>query len=443
MQLISNLRSALPQIVAVLPFVCYGFVALVFLAGIVRLSLVARSTILLKRHLRSMRAVDYRRFQDSEHLMPVSLILPATNETGRLNEQINSLLSLEFKQYELIVVANSAHTDAWASLREGYKLLPFRQPFKKTLNSSHVEAVYRSAKDVRLVVLDIKDANNAGALNAGVNVSTYPIIVPVYPGLRLTRDALLKTVYAFVSDPACVFIGSVARIDVTAEGEAGKRMSILAQQQYIERIRSLYSNRIAYEKIGLYLSLRGQFAAFLKSAVVEAGGFSGEAKADAADLLLRIHARMRKDKRTYCAKLLPDTVCVELPQKSIRTVCAAQRRGQHEMRASVRRNSTIARALRGAGYTRFTEKTWPLLELLCIVTVLASAALGAVPILFLVLYLLLGVLFGSIQSVFSVLLEEYAFQRQTDTGLLLGRYVLAIFDNIGFHLRVTLARIFS
>ena len=443
MQLISVLHSALPKIVAVLPYVCYGFLALLFFTGVVRLILLARSTALLKRHVRSLRAVDYRRFQDSEHLMPVSLILPATNVTGRLNEQIDNLLKLEFKQYELIVVANSAHADAWQSLYEGYSLLPFRQPFKKTLKSAQVEAVYRSAKDVRLVVLDIRDASSARALNAGVNMSSYPIIMPVHPDLRLTKDALLKTVYAFVSDPACVFIGSVARIGDGAEEEAGNRMPILAQQQYIERLRAIYSNRAGYQEIGQDLSLQGQLAAFLKSAVVEAGGFSDEAKAEETDMLLRIHARLRKEKRVYCARLLPDAVCYELPQKRMRDVCEAERQGQRKMRDSIRRNRAVTRALRGAGYLRFTEKTLPLAELLGIVTALVSTALGAVPPLFLALYLLLGVLFGSVLSVLSVLLEEYAFQRKTDTGLLLGRYLLAILDNFGFRLRVTCARIFS
>ena len=443
MQLISVLHSALPRIVAVLPYVCYGFLALLFFTGVVRLLLLARSTALLKRHVRSLRAVDYRRFQDSEHLMPVSLILPATNVTGRLNEQIDNLLKLEFKQYELIVVANSVHADAWQSLYEGYSLLPFRQPFKKTLKSAQVEAVYRSAKDVRLVVLDIRDASSARALNAGVNMSSYPIIMPVHPDLRLTKDALLKTVYAFVSDPACVFIGSVARIGDGAEEEADNRMPILAQQQCIERLRAIYTNRAGYQEIGQDLSLQGQLAAFLKSAVVEAGGFSDEAKAEEADLLLRIHARLRKEKRVYRVKLLPDAVCYALPQKRMRDVCEAERQGQRKMRDSIRRNRAVTRALRGAGYLRFTEKTLPLVELLGIVTALVSTALGAVPPLFLALYLLLGVLFGSVLSVLSVLLEEYAFQRKTDTGLLLGRYLLAILDNFGFRLRVTCARIFS
>lgn len=443
MQLISSLRSVLPQIKAVLPYVCLGFLMLAFLAGIVRLVLIARATIALRQHVRSLRSVDYRRFQDSEHVMPVSLILPATNEAASLKEQVDNLLSLDFKQYELIVVANSAHTQAWASLCEGYSLLPFRQPFKKTLKSAHVEGVYRSAKDVRLVALDVRDNSIAGALNAGVNLASYPIIAPVYPDIRLTKDALLKMVYAFVSDPTCVFIGSFARVGVNDPNGTRDKMPVLAHQQYLDQLRMFYTNRTGYASIGLHLPQSRTFCAFLKSAVTEAGGFSEQAKAESADLLLRIHARLRKEKRDYCASLLPDAVCVRLPQKRMRGVCAQVRKGQRDMRDTVRRNGAIARALPGAGYTRFAEKLWPFVELLGVVSVLFSALLGAIAPVFAGLYLLLGVLLGAVQSVLAMLLEEYAFQRQTDTGLLLGRYTLAIFDNIGFRLRTTLARIFS
>jgi cellulose synthase/poly-beta-1,6-N-acetylglucosamine synthase-like glycosyltransferase len=306
-----------------------------------------------------------------------------------------------------------------------------------------VEGVYRSAKDVRLVVLDVRKADRAGALNAGVNVSSYPIIAPVYPDLRLTKNALLKTVYAFVSDSSCVFIGSYARVGKALENEADAHMPVLAQEQYLERTRTFYTNRMGYATIGLYLPLSKTFAAFLKSAVTEAGGFSGEAKAEAADLLLRIHARMKQDKRAYSARLLPDAVCYQLPRETMRGVCAQVRAGQREMRNTVRRNRAIVRTLRGARYTRLAERIWPLVELLGILTVVICAALGAVTWLFAGLYLLLGVLLGAVVSTLSMLLEEYAFQRQTDTGLLLGRYVLAIWDNLYFRLRITLARMFS
>lgn len=438
-----SLRSALPEMLAALPYICYGFLALLFLSGIVRLALIARSTVAIKKHLRSLRAVDYRRFQDSEHVMPVSLILPAVNEYASLNEQVENLLQLDFKQYELIVVANSAHTEAWANLKEGYSLIPFHQPFKKTLQASEVAAVYRSAKDVRLVVMDVRDANIAGALNAGINVSSYPIVAPVYPGLRLTKDALLRTVYAFVSDSACVFMGSFPRVGSAAESGGGERLTMLAQQQYLERLRLFYTNRTEYLSFGLYLPFSWTFAAFLKSAAVEAGGFSPRAKAESADLLMRIHALQRKEKRTYCARLLPDAICYQLPQKTVRSVSAQLRAGLCGMRDTLRLNKTTARALRGAGYNRLAERFWPLVEFLGIILVVVSAALNAVPALFAVFYLLMGVLLGAVQTALAMLLEEYAFQRRTDTGLLLGRYALSILAQIGYRVRMTLVRIFS
>lgn len=443
MQLILNLRAALPDLIAILPYVCYGFLALVFCAGIARLMLIARSTVLLRQHVRSLRSVDYRRFQDSEHVMPVSLILPAATEKSSIKDQVNNLLSLEFKQFELIVIANSENTMVWKELLESYRLLPFSQPFKKTVKGAAIEKVYRSASDVRLIVLDSREKNRALALNAGVNVSSYPVIAPVYPDLRLTQDALLKMVYAFVSDPACVFIGSFARVGTVTGGEKTSKTPGLAQQQSIERLRIMYTNRAGYAQIGLYLSQSSTFCAFLKSAVMESGGFSAEANAEGADLLLRIHARLRKEKRAYCAKLLPDAVCVQQPQKKMRGVCAGIARDQREMRDSIRRNRAVSRALRGAGYTRFAEKTWPLVEFLGILAISVSAILGAVSPMFALLYLFLAALLGSIQSVLAVLLEEYAFQRQTDTGLLLGRYTLAILDSFGYRLRTTLTRIFS
>ena len=442
MQFITVLQSALPAIKVGLASTCYLFFALALLAGIVRLILIGRSTARLKQHIRSLRSVDYRRFQDSEHIMPVSLILPATQETASLKDQMENLLSLDFRQYELIVVANSTHKETWASLNSTYKLLPFRQPYKRTLKSAQIEGVYRSASDVRLVVLDSRDDSMAGALNAGVNLSSYPLIAPVYPDLRLTKDALLKTVYAFVSDSACVYIGSFARVR-DAESEPARKKTLIAQQQYLERLTLLYSNRAGYVDLGTYLPLSRTFAAFLKSAVLESGGFSDAVKAPGADLLLRIHARMRREKRAYCARLLPDAVCYQLPQRRMHDVLASIRAGQREMRDTIHRNRTVAREIPGAVETRFAEKTWPFVELLGVIAVVLSGILGVVSPVTVVLYLLLGILFGSAQSVCAALLEEYAFQRQTDTGLLLKRYLLAIADQFCYRLCTALTRIFS
>ena len=420
----------------VLPVFCNLCLALLLAAGVFRLVELIRSSAKIRKHVSSLRAVDYRRFQDSEHMMPVSLILPATLETGDLKAAVDNLLSLEFKQYELIVVADSRNSASWESLQQGYHLLPFRQPYKKTLQTGEITGVYRSAQDVRLVVLDQRGTSNADALNAGVNVSSYPIIGVVYPDLRLTKDALLKAIYAFVSDPNCVFIGTFPRV---GEGES---RTAFAELQRIERLRTLFTHQTGYENLGVYLPLQHTFGAFLKSTVQESSGFSNATTGELGDLLLRMHARLQKEKRDYCARLLPEAICHQLPQAGMHAVCEQAGRMERARRAVCARNKAQAKALQQVFYTRVVETGWPGLELIGILIVAVSALTGAVSPVFLVSYLALSILLGSVQSVASVLLEESAFQLATDTGLLIRRYWLSILENCYYRLCVTLAKIF-
>ena len=420
----------------VLPVFCNLCLVLLFAAGVFRIVELIRSSAKIRKHVSSLQSVDYRRFQDSEHITPVSLILPATLETKDLKAVVDNLLSLEFKQYELIVVANSRNSVSWDSLMQGYHLLPFRQPYKKTLQTGEIVGVYRSAQDVRLVVLDQRGTSQADALNAGVNVSSYPIIGVVYPDLRLTKDALLKAIYAFVSDPNCVFIGTFPRV---GEGES---RTAFAELQRIERLRMLFTHQTGYENLAVYLPLQHTFAAFLKSVLQETGGFSDATTGELADLLLRIHAPLQKEKRDYCARLLPEAVCYQLPQRDIRSVCTQRSQMQKTLRQVCKRNREQAKSMRQVFYTRVVETGWPGLELIGILVVAVSSLTGAVSPLFLVSYLALSILLGSVQSLASVLLEESAFQLSTDTGLLIRRYWLSILENCYYRFCVTLAKLF-
>ena len=420
---------------------CTAALLIALFGGLFRLLEVSSSSAKIRKYARSLRAVDYRRFQESEHVMPVSLILPAAEGGEGLKDCIDNLLSQEFRQFEVIVIANSGRREEWERLIEAYRLLPFRQPYKKSLPSDDAD-VYRSAKDVRLVVLDQKGACRASALNAGVNVSSYPIVAVTHERLRLSKNAMLKAVYAFVSDSACAYIGSFPRAGGKAEGES-ERLPTLSEYQNIERLRTLYSRGAGYTSLGMYLPRQPVFGAFLKSAVMETGGFSAKAALPEADLLLRVHMRFRRDKRAYCARLLPDAVCVQLPEKSMRAVCASAGTVNRAANRTIRRNGRQAALLPGVRYTRIAEKGWPLVETAACLLVALSAAIGAASVWFFLLYLLVSGLFGAAQSVAAVLLEENAFQPAADSGRMLRRYLLAVWENFGYRQRVALARIFS
>ncbi|MEZ4628430.1 MAG: glycosyltransferase family 2 protein, partial [Eubacteriales bacterium] len=58
----------------------------------------------LRRYVRSLRYIDYRRFLDSEHMVPISLLVPAYNESATIVDSVRNLISLDFPEYEVIVV---------------------------------------------------------------------------------------------------------------------------------------------------------------------------------------------------------------------------------------------------------------------------------------------------------------------------------------------------
>lgn len=427
--------------IGILPYVCYAFLALALFGGLYRFLELAAISAKLRQSVRTLRSVDYRRFQDSEHVMPVSLIVPATTEQDGLLDCVGNLLSLEFKQYEVIVVADSGNRETWQGLLEEYRLLPFRQPYKKTLLADEA-SVYRSAKDVRLVVLDQKGAPRASALNAGANVSSYPIVAVVYPNQRLTKKALLMAVYAFVGDPGCVYLGSFPRVGTVSEGEERNKPSAFTEMQNIGRLRTLFSRRRGYETLGMYLPRQAAFGAFLKSAAMETDGFFEEVPAEQADLLLRVFERLRREKKPFQTRLLPDAVCYEQPKNTLRETCAAAAAEQRAMAGTLRLRGRPARNIAGVKFTRLAETGWPRVELAGALVVVLSAALGAVPLLLPLFYLLISALLGAAQSVGAVLLEENAFQQKTDTGLLLRKYALAFAENFGYRQCMALSRIF-
>jgi cellulose synthase/poly-beta-1,6-N-acetylglucosamine synthase-like glycosyltransferase len=79
----------------------------------------------LRRYVRSLRYVDYRRFLDSEHMVPISLLVPAYNESATIVDSVRNLLSLDFPEYEVIVINDGSKDNTLQLLIDAYELIPF------------------------------------------------------------------------------------------------------------------------------------------------------------------------------------------------------------------------------------------------------------------------------------------------------------------------------
>ena len=58
----------------------------------------------LREYSKSLRYTDYKRFQESDNMVPISVLVPAYNESATIADNTRNLLSLDYPQHEVIVI---------------------------------------------------------------------------------------------------------------------------------------------------------------------------------------------------------------------------------------------------------------------------------------------------------------------------------------------------
>ena len=68
-----------------------------------------------------------------DYYIPVSIIVPAYNEEVTVVETVKSLLALEYKLYEIIVVDDGSKDSTSKKLIEAFNMQPIRRPIQRKI----------------------------------------------------------------------------------------------------------------------------------------------------------------------------------------------------------------------------------------------------------------------------------------------------------------------
>ena len=96
------------------------------------------SSILYQRN----KKVRYQNVTDHKYHIPVTIIVPAYNEEVTVVETVKSLLMLDYKSYEIIVVDDGSKDRTTAVLREAFDMHRVRRPIRKLVSCRDAEAIY-------------------------------------------------------------------------------------------------------------------------------------------------------------------------------------------------------------------------------------------------------------------------------------------------------------
>lgn len=423
----------------------WGFLLYFLLLQLTHLSLILRAFGTTRRYQDEVATDRLDTAFETSHSKPMTLICPVHNEEAGVVASVNSLISLRYPEFQVVVVSDGSTDATLERLISAFRLKPSHRVLRQLLPSREVRTIYESVYVPNLVVVDKANGGKADALNCGINLARYPMICCMDGDSLLENDALLRIARPFMDRPGLVASGGVIRplngCRVTPMGIRGILLpnSWLARFQVVEYLRAFLFGRVGLASLDSVFIVSGAFGVFRKDLVVKAGGFDTSTVGEDFELVVRLHRRMREWGQPYHITLVPDPICwTEVPE-DLKTLGRQRNRWQRGLWEALwkhRRmwfNPAYGRVgLFSMPYFLLFEALAPIIEVAGYLVFAWSVWRHSINTPFAILFLYVALLLGVLNSVVSVLLQEisgHRYQGLRAFGLLL---VAAVAENFGY-----------
>ena len=378
--------------------------------------------------------------------IPISVVIPAFNESSSIITSVKAMLQLEYPQYELIVVNDGSTDDTLEKLVDAFGMREFPEAYRARVPCEPVRAIYKSTRQSNLRVVDKENGGaKADAANAGVNMARYPLVCVVDADSVLQPDALRRVVRPFLEDSTTVAVGGTVRISngcTVRQGfleKVGLPTNFLALVQVVEYLRAFLFGRMGWSPINGLLIISGAFGLFHKETLVEAGGFNPKAVGEDMELVLRLHRLMKEKRKPYRITFVPDPVCWTDAPESLRDLRSQRVRWQHGLGQSLMLNKSLITNSRGGAvswvaipfYLVF-ELFGPIIEVAGYVFIITCALMGWIAWPQAGIFLGLAIGLGVLLSTSAIMLEELSFHMYPRFKQLAVLYAVAVLENFGF-----------
>lgn len=275
------------------------------------------SFIAIKKYMKRTSLTSFGDLLGSPMAPSVSLIAPAYNEGLTIVENIKSMLSLEYNNYDVIVVNDGSRDDTISKVIKAFDLVKVPFCTNQSVKTEKIVSTYKSTNRAfkKLTFVNKLNGGKADALNAGINVSSSRLVACIDVDCVLENNSLQHMVKPFMEDSKVIASGGVVRIANSCEVEHGKLVKVhlpknqLARFQVLEYLRAFLLSRMAWAKLNGLLLISGAFGMFDRKLILKAGGYSTKTVGEDMELVVRMRAMMAKEKRKFKVTLIPDPLC--------------------------------------------------------------------------------------------------------------------------------------
>ena len=404
----------------------------------------------MTRYIRKNSFVDYSAIISSPYAPPVTILAPAYNEGKTIIENIRSLLSIHYNDFDVVIINDGSKDDSLEKIIGHYQLEKVNHIVNYIIPTKLIRGVYKSTNRAysKLLVIDKENGGKADSLNAGINISNKKYFAAIDVDCILEEDALLKMIKPILEDGhnRVIATGGVIRIANSCKVKDGKIVeinlpsSLMARFQVLEYTRSFLMGRMAWSRLNGLLLISGAFGVFDREIVIKAGGYDSKTVGEDMELIVRMRRYMIENDLKYRIVYIPDPLCwTEVPEKL--SILSHQRnrwtRGTME---TLFKHMTLFfnpkygnLGMLGHPYWFFFEWLAPIVEFLGILYFILIIALGNPNWPFFFLLLGFSYFFAITYSAWAVVFEEFTFaryRRKQDVARLLA---ISLVEPLFFH----------
>lgn len=421
-------------------------VAYFFLANGIYSFLMILSLVSVWLHNRRLTYQGLDEIRESVVTPPATIIMPAWNEQDIIVQSVGSILKTDYPNLEVVVVDDGSTDETLTRLIQSFRLVQMDLIYRPRIPTRPLRGFYMNPRIPNLLVISKDNGGKPDALNVGINMCRTPYFCTLDSDCLLERDALLRLMQPIIRSPInTVASGGIVRILNGCEVQDGQVVRVGLPQTRIERfqvveyLRSFLFGRTGWNLLGGTLIVSGAFAVFHRETVLDAGGFKHDTVTEDMDLIVQIHHWAIHKNRKIRMNFTSDPVCWTECPATLTNLAKQRRRWQMGLFQTLWKYSEMlfnrkygVIGMLSYPFQLYIEGLGAAVEFLGYFMVPLALLLGIVPPMLFVLFVLLGLVYGSFLSVGAVLLEELTYRRYPSFRDLVTLLIFAVVENIGY-----------
>lgn len=259
--------------------------------------------------------------KESPYTPGISIVAPAYNEEKTIITNVLSLLSLDYPDFEVVIVNDGSKDKTLELLIEQFDLVKVPYAYVEKIKTKPFKSVYATKSDnpmfKRLKVVDKENGGTkADATNAGINVVSNKYFVCTDVDCIIEKYALYRTIWPLMqSQRRVIAVSASMRMSNGCRVKEGRMDKVLPPHdlwplfQDLEYARSYLVGKSAFAAINGMINVSGGFGLFDTEIAIKAGGYDGDSFAEDMDMIARMIRYMCDSGEDYRIVQIPEICC--------------------------------------------------------------------------------------------------------------------------------------